>query len=156
MPPLPKDPSTRQRTNKATSAKVFTVSDNEDIEIPVLPSLVEFWHPQAVDHWRDFWASPMRGEFLDVDRDAILAYFVLVNRYWFMLTSEDSRPNDLLKLAAELRQVRMAFGLTPMDRRRLQWQVEQTKSAQRRSGAVPVSPTTSQEAVSDPRLKLVQ
>jgi hypothetical protein len=37
-----------------------------------------------------------------------------------------------VNLAAEIRLQRQCFGLTPLDRRRLQWEIERAEAAERR------------------------
>jgi hypothetical protein len=70
--------------------------------------------------WKDVWASPMAEEFLRADEHALLRLAVLVDLFW-------TEPSQ--KLAGEIRLQQQAFGLTPLDRRRLEWQVVQTEEA---------------------------
>lgn len=87
------------------------------------------WHLMTRAWWRDVWHSPMAAEFLEADVHGLYRLAVLVDLFWF----EPSTP-----LAAEIRQQQAAYGLTPIDRRRLQWEVERVeKAAQKRR------PTTS-------------
>ena len=58
------------------------------------------------------WHSPMAAEFLEADRHALVRLAVLIDAFW----NEPSK-----ELAAEIRLEQQAFGLTPIDRRRLQW-----------------------------------
>jgi hypothetical protein len=94
------------------------------------------WHPLTVAWWKDVWHSPMAREFLEVDRHALIRLAMLIDRFWEAPAKE---------LAAEIRLEQQAFGLTPLDRRRLQWTVEQ-EEARTRTRQVPVET----EAV-DPR-----
>ena len=48
---------------------------------------------------------------------------------------------DRVRLASEIRQQQMQFGLTPMSRRQLQWEVKRVEAA---SKAVPAPPTRAQ------------
>jgi hypothetical protein len=57
----------------------------------------------------------MAAELLEADIHGLYVLADLVNRYW-------SKPS--VQLAAEIRQQRQCFGLTPIDRRRLQWEVQ--------------------------------
>lgn len=85
-------------------------------------------------------ASPMAAEFLDADLHGLIRLALLVEDFWQAKT-----PNARARLSQEIRLQGQAFGLSPIDRRRLQWEIERVKEAEqkrpRRSGK-------------DPRLKL--
>lgn len=70
--------------------------------------------------WHDVWASPMSSEYLRADEHGLFRLAVLVDMFWV----EPSR-----ELAAEIRIQQQAFGLTPLDRRRLEWNIEQVEQA---------------------------
>src|SRR5688572_5771886 len=115
--PLPKrNPARRNRTS--TSAKLSAV---HDVEAPPLPEREAPWHSQTVAWWADVWASPMAPEYHDSDRHGLFLLAVLVDGFWMHPTQA---------LAAEIRLQRQSFGLTPLDRRRLQWEIERTDEAQ--------------------------
>lgn len=73
--------------------------------------------------WRDVWSSPMATEYLRADEHALFRLAVLVDEFWH-------KPNR--GLAAEIRLQQQAFGLTPLDRRRLEWSIEQVEQAKDR------------------------
>jgi hypothetical protein len=89
---------------------------------PKLPSDRE-WHPLTLAWWRDLWKSPMSVEFLESDRHGLFILAALVDQYW----------NDTsnVSLASEIRLQRACYGLSPIDRRRLQWQVERVAQVER-------------------------
>ena len=89
---------------------------------PSLPTHRD-WQPMTRAWWKDTWRSPMAAEFLRADVHGLYILAELVDAFW-------TDPEDL-KLAAEIRQHRMAFGLTPIDRRRLQWEVERVEERRR-------------------------
>ncbi len=120
--PPPKHPSVRARQNRAVSARVLRPAP-AGVDVPELPADRE-WHPMTVAWWRDVWASPMAAEFLASDVHGLLIVAVLVDRFW-------REPSAAL--AAELRLQRQCFGLTPMDRRRLQWSIERAEEAVERT-----------------------
>ena len=62
----------------------------------------------------------MAFEFVGGDEPALLRLVFLVDRFW--RTGE-------LDLAREIRLMEREFGLTPLSRRRLEWQVAQTEEA---------------------------
>lgn len=80
------------------------------------------WHEQTVAMWGDIWHSPMAGEYVQADIHRLYIYADLVDRYWWGDTD----------LAAEIRLQGQCFGLTSLDRRRLQWEVGKVKDQQRR------------------------
>jgi len=76
--------------------------------------------------WRDLWHSPMTDEYLRADEHALYRLAVLIDMFWLEPTKE---------LAGEIRLQQQAFGLTPLDRRRLEWSIEQVNAAQSRTHA---------------------
>jgi hypothetical protein len=147
MPTNPKDPSVRQRRNKTSTNA--TLKADPDIEVPGLPKRGG-WHEQTVAWWADVWASPMAPEYDDSDKHGLFALAVLVDDFW---TAKSARERK--ELAAEMRQQSQRFGLSPIDRRRLQWTIEQADEAQdkgerRRAKAQPAQSSGG----SDPRATL--
>jgi hypothetical protein len=142
--PTPKPAATRQRRNKTATASRFETNE-QPLDAPDLGEHPEArpWHARTLSFWRDVWASPMAPEFLQADTDGLFALAVLIDQFW-------TEPNA--KLAAEIRLQRQCFGLTPIDRRRLQWEVVRAEQAeQRRPSKRAPSPT---EPVADPRAAL--
>lgn len=79
----------------------------------------------VIEWWETVWRSPMASEFLDADmRGGLYLLAELYQRRW---TSEDTK--EIREIAAEIRQQEVRFGLSPIDRRRLQWEVEKAESA---------------------------
>jgi hypothetical protein len=145
--PDPKHPGTRQRRNRTSTAATLSVV--HDVEEPSLPT--RLWHEQTRFWWRDIWASPMAPEWDSSDIHGLFNLALLIDDFW---TTED--PKLRKELAAEIRQQRQGFGLTPIDRRRLQWEIERTDEAQdrgrRRRAAAPPAPP--KPAAEDPRAVL--
>jgi len=134
--PPRKHPSVRARTNKtSTRATLVETEDGELVEIPELPPRVIFvkdaegieqqvevdWHPMTLAWWEDIWPSPMAKEWHSSDVHGLFAVALLYDDFF-------RRPDT--KKHAELRQARMPYGLTPLDRRRLEWTIESSKTAQ--------------------------
>jgi hypothetical protein len=66
------------------------------------------------------WTSEVAAEYLHVDHHGLFRLAVLVDRYW-----RDSDAGDgVRELGAEIRLQQQAYGITPLDRTRLQWEVE--------------------------------
>lgn len=124
MPPAPKPAHMRQHRIKTSTAA--RLQADPKIEAPELPGRA--WHPQTVAWWEDIWASPMAPEFDSSDRHGLFALACLVDDFWMA----DS-PTERAKLASEIRLQRQCFGLTPIDRRRLQWEIERGDEASERT-----------------------
>jgi hypothetical protein len=149
MPPLPKHPSTRARRNKVAGARTLQAVDHP--EIPELPEDAgTVWHSLTRSWWNDIWSSPMAPEFDESDVHGLFVLAMLVNAFWI-------EPSQAL--AAEIRLQRQCFGLTPIDRRRLQWEIDRGEAAeqqttQRRNQAKPKPAPKSGGKQADPRALL--
>jgi len=71
--------------------------------------------------WRDVWTSEVHDQYINVDRQGLVRLAILVDLFW-SLSDEGGNVADI---AREIRLQQQAFGLTPLDRARLQWQIEQ-------------------------------
>ena len=133
MPGLvPKPAATRQRTNRPKSGAVLRALPSRR-RVPPLPKRDEPWHALTEAWWRDVWRSPMAAEYLQADVHGLYLLAVLVNDFWDCPSKE---------LAGEIRLQRQCYGLTPIDRRRLQWEVERIEKVTRRRvvAATPIDP----------------
>jgi hypothetical protein len=77
--------------------------------------------------WKTIWASPMAAVWLDADVPGLVRLARLVDR----AAGGDASAMVL----AEIRQLEDRFGLSPLARRRLQWEVERTPTAERRDAS---------------------
>lgn len=149
--PPPKHHTARARTNKASTRATLHEQDADEVEVPELPQGIS-WHPMAEDWWEDIWSSPMSNEWHDSDIHGLYRLAALVNDYW-LADSVTQR----LKIAPEIRQSAQPFGLSPLDRRRLEWNIETVKEAQakgrKREQKNDVAPAP--EPGEDPRLYVV-
>lgn len=82
----------------------------------------------------------MAAEYLQADTHGLYVLAELVDQFWAAPTAA---------LASEIRQQRQGFGLTPIDRRRLQWEVERVESVARKR-----VPPRARPAGDDPRALL--
>jgi hypothetical protein len=94
----------------------------------------------------------MADEYLRVDEHALFRLAALIDLFW-------SNPSK--ELAAEIRLEQQAFGITPLDRRRLEWSIEQVETAQQRNASRRRQGADSdaddlQGRDSDPRVLLLQ
>lgn len=69
------------------------------------------------DWWRTVWASPMAAVYLDADVPALVRLAGLVDLV--------NRGTATTMTLSEIRQLEDRFGLSPLSRRRLQWEVSQ-------------------------------
>lgn len=150
--PPPKDPTIRQRTNKSSTRSVLTNEPAKKRRVPPLfkrlnvDGAVILWHDMTKRWWRDVWRSPMAGEYLQADHHGLYRLAELVDAFWH-------RPSA--GLAAEIRLQQQSFGLTPLDRRRLEWTVEQAEGAKDRGKQrQPPAAAPDPEVEADPRKRL--
>jgi hypothetical protein len=134
--PAPKPAHLRQRTNRKPGAAV--------LEAPASPKIPELpnpdgrdWHALTIQSWRNAWGSPMAGQWLDTDRDALGRLALLWDAFY---KAPDS------KVLAEVRLQEARFGLSPIDRSRLQWEVQRAEERDTRPRSLPTRP-----ASGDPR-----
>jgi len=81
---------------------------------PVLP---KGFSPEARKWWATVWASPMAALWLEADVPSLIRLASLVE----LADAGEMAPQVL----AEIRQLEDRFGLSPLARRRLQWELEQ-------------------------------
>jgi hypothetical protein len=113
---------------------------------PALPTRGEGeapWHPDTLGFWLEVWTSPMAVEFIAVDVPGLVLLARLIDRFNYGDVS----------LAAEIRLQRQCFGLTPLDRRRLQWEAARGENAEKRRQRQ-TTPATTETGVRDPRRTL--
>jgi hypothetical protein len=109
--PLPKDAGQRRRRNPVVPVVAFSGPGRKP---PPLPKTVKA-PPTVRAWWRALWASPISQGFDVVDHPALVRIVVL----WTRALDGRATIGEL----AELRQLEDRFGLNPLARRRLGWQV---------------------------------
>ena len=155
MPARKKHPSVRRRTNRASTAAVLGKVPEDQVEVPVLPQRFNAdgepinWRRETLDWWADVWASPMSNEYIDADIHGLFRLAALVDNYWRAPSA---------KAHAEVRMAQRDYGLTPYDRRRLEWTIEAAEDAKDKGAKRRGQGESSEqpEPGVDPRLKLVQ
>lgn len=116
--PPPKNPALRQRRNRATTAATLDPAGRRG-PAPPLPKRekgAQPWHALVRAWWRDVWASPMAAKFLTADVHGLYLIAELRDRFWRGHT----------EVANEIRLEEARFGLSPVDRWRLQWEIHET------------------------------
>lgn len=137
---IPKPAALRQRRNLPKSGATLIDAPSRR-RVPPLPQREEAWHSMTEAWWRDVWRSPMAAEYLQADVHGLYRLAVLIDRFW--LTGSET-------LAGEIRLEQQSYGITPLDRRRLEWQVEKVEAVARKRPAPP-KPV---EPADDPRALL--
>lgn len=145
--PAPKDPSTRARRNKTTTAATLDADGGDTVERPDLPDLG--WHPLAVQWWEDLWSSPMSPEYLNMDRHVIMRYGQTVSDYWLA-----ESPKERAEIHVRLEAMSKALGTDPMARRSLQWSIEQVETAQEKRKRRGSGREKTEQPKGDPRATL--
>ena len=123
MSKLPKAASARRRTNSPKPAMLYPV-DMDTVVVPELPARRQ-WQPETIRRWESLHTSPMAAELVEAD---------LYNLYdlaelWDDYTKAQSS-KERAKLSREIRIKGQAYGLSPLDRRRLSWEIEKGEQAE--------------------------
>jgi len=167
--PVPKHHNTRARTNRSASrATLFELSPDE-VEIPSLPAmrlverkrkerdedgviqttteLVEMpWRLETASWWEDTWSSPMASEYHRSDVHGLFRLAVLIDDFW-------SAPSA--KLNIRIRLAQKDYGLTPLDRRRLEWSIASAEKATDANESRRPPPRPDSGSRTDPRLHII-
>jgi hypothetical protein len=91
----------------------------------------------------------MAPEYDDSDKHGLIRLAILVDDYW---TADNA--NLRVKLSAEIRMQGQLYGITPLDRRRLQWEIDRGEAAEentRKRKTAAEKPRESSEPAADPR-----
>jgi hypothetical protein len=171
--PVPKNAATRQRRNKtSTNARLeappatrvelptryssFRCSecylslgkhtaeqfDKEDVVPHDFDPQEQAWRDLTVAWWDTIWASPMAEEWVDADVPGLVALAFLVDEFWRTGNRE---------IAAEIRMQQREYGLSPLSRRSLQWEIIRVQRAEAGKPIATAVPVRRK----DPRLRLV-
>ena len=92
------------------------------------------WHHLTQIWWRRLWASPMGPEYLESDLDELYVFAALRDALWQAGGADK-------ELAGEVRLWGARFGSTPIDRRKLQWEVEREAEQQAAEDDTPLPST---------------
>jgi hypothetical protein len=124
MGPPPKPAHLRQRTNKKPGASTISAPDSPTI--PAIPNPDgRAWHELTTEAWAHAWSSPMSTQWLDTDVDALGRLALLWDEFY-------KAPSDT-KVMAEIRLQEQRFGLSPLDRSRLQWEIGRADEADQKN-----------------------
>lgn len=120
-------------------AQLPTVESSARNAVPPLPDRApdkdgkaQHWHPMVIAWWSSVWRSPMASEYLDPDiRGGLYLLADLHQKRWEV--RDDA--HALKEIASEIRLQEAHFGLSPADRSRLRWAIEQGETAAERTEA---------------------
>jgi hypothetical protein len=134
----PKPSVLRQNRTKKSGAAVIEFNVSEDDPIPAIPNPDKReWHQLTLNAWEHAWKSPMASQWLQTDIDALGRLALLWDAFYL-------KPS--VSVLAEIRLQESRFGLSPLDRSRLQWEISRGEEAERRKNRRPREATTN-----DPR-----
>ena len=102
-----------------------TPEEAADQPVPDLPEKEGGWHPMVLEWWESVWRSPMASEYLDADMRGGL--YILADLYQIRWTAYSR--SALIESSKEIRLQERRFGLSSMDRRSLQWEIEKGETA---------------------------
>ena len=142
MGPPPKPAHLRQRTNKKAGANTIEAPDKP--KIPAIPNPdARAWHVLTVASWTRAWQSPMASQWLETDVDALGRLAVLWDEFY-------QKPEP--KVMSEIRLQEQRFGLSPLDRSRLQWEVSRAAEGEQARARREAAQAKRRTGTDDPRL----
>lgn len=150
--PNAKHPSVRARRNTTSTRakltkKATSTRKTSSPTVPKLPSTID-WYSDVEAWWADLWGSEPRDEWIDADLHLL---FVAARLYQMMLDPE-TKVTAAKACAGEFRQIMTQFGLTPMARRTLQWEIEKPEDTGKNTPAKK-APAKRAAKKADPRAK---
>lgn len=122
--PIPKDPRTRQRTNRPEETiKLPTMAEAALFPVPEMPPRPEGkqkrWASIVAEWWKSAWTSPMSKMWTGAEAKTTL-YDILRLRQF---AAESRDPREFASLLKTIRSYEMLLGFTAMDRLRLRWEI---------------------------------
>lgn len=114
--PIPKPAHLVQGHRRVKSIRLEPVGDapRRTPRLPTIEGVV--WHKETRSWWRNVWKSPMAAQYSDVDFHGLERLAILIDQYY-------REPN--VKLLSEIRLQEQRFGLDPVSRARLRWELDQ-------------------------------
>lgn len=132
MPPTPKPPGQRRRRNAEQPQWRALPVEGRVGRAPALPRKRPAWLKLTRSWWESIWASPMATAWLPSDVPTLVRLARIVEA--------DNRGEASTAALSEARQLEDRFGLSPMARRRLQWEVARGGGEQTGPDGAPAAP----------------
>jgi hypothetical protein len=107
--PAPKPAATRVRRNRSSGARTFELDTS-----PGVPALPDRYDQRTRSWWEAVKSSPMREEYTSSDWQGLLAVAALLELWW-----NTADPKALAEWRVQCRE----YGLTPIARRSLAWEI---------------------------------
>ena len=139
--PTAMDPTKRQRGNKTSTKATLQERDPDTIKIPPLPEPEDYigsafpaghelyqearWNGAVVRWWQEIWSSPMSSEFTESDMHGLY----LGCTYLHQMLNPLNKATEKTAYAMRFEGVQKNFGLNPMARRSLQWEIARGEEA---------------------------
>lgn len=144
--PAPKPSHLRQRTNKKAGRADLPLPPETDARVedgvPPIPNPDgRKWHVLTIKAWEHAWKSPMASQWLKTDEDALGRLALLWDNFY-------QAPGA--GIMAEIRLQESRFGLSPLDRSRLQWEVTRVEDLEKKRQPA-AAPAAKKRGGSDPR-----
>lgn len=115
--PVPKNPATRQRTNRSTTARKVVAAAAPRKAPPKLPKRRAGWHARTIAWWRDLWRSEVAPT-LQLDYYPMLRLAELWDDY-----NGATEARVRVEIAKEIRIIESRWGLDEASRRSLQLEI---------------------------------
>lgn len=151
--PAPKDPKTRKRKNRPPEVRELpTPEEAARNKVPALHKRDDKipWHDRVKEWWESIWKSPMASQWIDSDIKGGLRHLANLHQIVWTATSNSM----MLAAMAEIRLQEVRFGLSPMDRTRLRWEVGKADEAEAKANKRKDPPAAVPENRDDPRVGL--
>jgi len=123
-------------------------SRDDDGIVQTVTELVEVpWRLETQQFWEDIWSSPMATEYhRRSDRHGLYRLAVLIDDFWSAPSADKN---------VEIRLAQKDYGLTPLDRRRLEWTIASAeKATDERRSKKPTPKGKGDNGSPDPRLHI--
>ncbi len=150
--PAPKPAHIRQNRIKKSTKATLTKAAGASTTVPDLPP-VRIYQALTVDWWVKVWTSPMAPEYLETDIDGLARLALLIDNF-YVLINDPAAMGKTKEIMAEIRLQEARFGLSPVDRSRLQWEVQKGEEAQAKRQAAQQPKRSSSGTAGDPRALL--
>jgi hypothetical protein len=127
--PPPKPARLRQRRNRKAGAALLVAvrpakARTSTAGAPPIPNPDgREWHPLTLVSWKRAWCSEMASQWLPTDGDGLGRLALLWDAFY-------KQPAP--QIMAEIRLQEQRFGLSPLDRSRLQWEVSRAEWAEQK------------------------
>lgn len=150
MPAAKKHPSTRARSNRASTARTLMVTAGVRV-VPVLPDHpTAGWHVETLRWWAELWSSPLPDSWQSFDTGTVFTLALCFNDIW-IAESATGRKEAL----SEYRLQRRDFFIAPYNRLQGEIVIEEADAAKDRGAARRERRGSPQpQAGSDPRAAL--